>query len=210
MAAAPPHRRWLRFGLRPLFIFVLIVGGILGYYRHRISENHRIIKEIEACGGGLNTHLPEQWQIDVQMLFATAEERENWPWFGELRYVELSHTTVDDAWLQQLSRYQRLDTLYLGYCENVSDQGVQAVSGIESLERLDLSGTTITDRGMAYLTSLPQLRELGLANTSITDEGLQQLRSLRNLEAIAVQGAPVTRSGIERLHEQLPNCAILY
>src|SRR5262249_54915286 len=58
--------------------------------------------------------------------------------------------------------------------EDVDDQTLGHLQGMDRLRKLDVSGTRITDDGLALIAALPRLQELYLARTGITDEGFQK------------------------------------
>ena len=49
--AAKSWRRLFRFGLRGLMIFVLVVGGGLGWIVHRAQVQHDSVAAIRGAGG---------------------------------------------------------------------------------------------------------------------------------------------------------------
>jgi hypothetical protein len=58
--------------------------------------------------------------------------------------------------------------------DDVADQTLEYLRGMDHLYSLDLNGTGITDQGLEILAGLPALRELRLARTRITDEGFKK------------------------------------
>jgi hypothetical protein len=54
---------------------------------------------------------------------------------------------------------------------DVTDQTLESLKPMNSLQELDLSDTQVTDIGLATLKSLPALATLRLARTKITDQG---------------------------------------
>ena len=72
------------------------------------------------------------------------------------------------------------------------------------LTDLNLAGTPITDEGLQELTGLRQLRRLDLSGTSITNRGLKAaVRSLTSLEWVGVAGSGVGWLSRWRLHSLL-------
>jgi hypothetical protein len=202
---AKPKRRWIRFSLRSLLVAVLLIAAILGYARHCVREKHRIYKEIWEFGGGF--HVEYVWYEWIEEMFATAHWREN-GYFGELTRVALTDTSVDDDWLRQLAAFRSLERLQLGGCEDVGDAGLESISGLHSLEFLELYHTGVTDDGLSHLRDLQELRMLILFGTRITDDGLRHLRGLKKLEGLDVSETKVTPAGVESLRRHLPNCDI--
>ena len=88
-----------------------------------------------------------------------------------LRVIRLRNTAADDALMnflaEQPSRTPYLIELDLADTR-ISDKGLQALTGLRLLQRLDLSGTRVTWRGLwATVEELPSLEKVGLAGTAI-------------------------------------------
>jgi len=73
----------------------------------------------------------------------------------------------------------------------VTDAGLEHLTGLHQLEKLELYDTGITDAGLGHLKELRQLRELGLSGTEVTDAGLEHLKGLRRLHTLALSPAEV-------------------
>lgn len=51
----------------------------------------------------------------------------------------------------------------------MTDQGLEAISGLQHLNHLRIDGSAVADRGMKYLRRFPNLHNLYLEGTEITD-----------------------------------------
>lgn len=80
-----------------------------------------------------------------------------------------------------------------------SNQTVILLSSLQSIEKLDLSNSSITDDGLEPLEKLKNLRVLSLSLTSITNSGLEHLEKLKTLERLRLHGTKITDEGIEVL-----------
>jgi hypothetical protein len=60
---------------------------------------------------------------------------------------------------------------------DVTDQSLEPLKEMKSLQDLDLSGTQVTDAGLEILKGLPALATLRLARTKITDQGFRDALS---------------------------------
>ncbi len=54
----------------------------------------------------------------------------------------------------------------------VTDSGLQRLTGLPGLQRLELEGDQITDAGLLHLTGLRQLQSMDLTRTEVTAEGV--------------------------------------
>jgi hypothetical protein len=75
----------------------------------------------------------------------------------------------------------------------VSDEDMDALAAIPTLERIDLSHTRVTDLGLLRLKGLTKVRELNLFYAElITDEGLAVMRDWKHIERLNLRGTKVT------------------
>jgi hypothetical protein len=58
----------------------------------------------------------------------------------------------------------------------ISDEGLDSLAGMKSLQTLNLANTPITDAGLAKLTGLSALKDIDLHFTKVTDQGVQALQ----------------------------------
>ena len=139
---------------------------------------------------------------------------------GQLRYLSFTsgrgavkEAKLTDAGLAELAALNlpHLDTLTLGYCDNISDAGMSHVARLRSLRYLSLMACPrITDAGLTPLLSMESLTGLDLRGCAgITDDGLEQLMSKKNWETIVLGGCPnVTPEAVARLQRALPKADV--
>jgi hypothetical protein len=78
--------------------------------------------------------------------------------------------------------------------EDVTDQTLENLKGLNSLHELDLSNTQVTDDGLKVLSELPKLEILKLNGTKVTDEGVRQhIFPLDGLNELSLQRTSVTK-----------------
>ncbi len=70
------------------------------------------------------------------------------------------------------------------------------ISGLNSLEALDLLGARISGVGIGNLAALTNLRRLYLTNTLVDDDAIAELATLPHLEKIDLYGTRVTFKGL--------------
>jgi hypothetical protein len=69
---------------------------------------------------------------------------------------------------------------------------------LATVDRLDLSRTSITDAGLRYVDELAALHELDLSHTAVTDAGLQALRGVGGLRRLSLTATRLTdAAGVE-------------
>jgi hypothetical protein len=81
-----------------------------------------------------------------------------------------------------------------------SDDDVERLTAIKTLQRLDLSFTYVTDAGVQKLQELPDLKELNLETAeALTDAAASYLRGLKHLEKLVFRGVDITDVGMPNL-----------
>ena len=127
-------------------------------------------------------------------------------------WLSRARRLTDDG-LAQLAKLDlpHLDTLLLGWCEHITDAGLEHVSQMQMLQYLELAANThISDTGLAQLASMKSLTGLNLSGCpGITDRGLLHLTTKRDWQYIDLSGCEnVSAKGIAKLQAALPNAPI--
>jgi hypothetical protein len=91
---------------------------------------------------------------------------------------------MTDEILADVGKVDGIVGLRLNGSRGVTDEGLRHLSGMRTLKRLDLSGTSITDRGLEVLRHLPALENLSLSGTAITDAGARELAHCHSLSRL--------------------------
>jgi hypothetical protein len=119
---------------------------------------------------------------------------------------------ITDAGLAKLAQlnFRKLDTLTLGWCEKISDAGLDDLARIEHITWLGLPSCNITDAGLPKLTASASLTDLDLRGCEkITDAGIQQLAAKKDWKLILLGGCPrVTQAGVAKLQAALPDTRV--
>ena len=102
---------------------------------------------------------------------------------------------MQDDHLSGLSSLTALRHLSLAECKELTDGAMDYLSGLKSLEQLDLGWTGVTDGAVPYLASLKYLQGLNVSNTQVTCGGLAGLGKLEMLDWLQFyQGSPCIAS----------------
>ena len=122
---------------------------------------------------------------------------------GEDYAVEVSEVywrgpNTTDADLAILSGLDSLQKLELGAAP-ITDAGLAHLAGCGGLYTLHLADTKVTDAGLSTLKQLPSLGVLSLDRTAITDAGLAHLAALGKLERLFLNETEVTDEGLKHL-----------
>lgn len=84
--------------------------------------------------------------------------------------------------------------------DEIGDDDLRQIGRLRRLERLNLSGTSITDAGLVHLAACDELRDVNLAWTRTGDGALRALAGKPHLHTFH-SGAGVTDDGLALLHE---------
>jgi len=116
---------------------------------------------------------------------------------------------ITDTGLRALSGMARLQNLILSNCEGVSH--LRALTSLQALRMLKISGCGLTDQGMRTIGSLAALSSLELTHCpDVTDAGLDALQglSLERLELESMEN--ITNRGVSDLMWALSSLRTIY
>jgi Leucine Rich repeat len=120
---------------------------------------------------------------------------------------------LTDAGLAELAKLDlsHLETLKLGWCDKITDAGLDEVARLKRLTHLLLPACpNITDAGLPKLNESKSLKYLDLRGCpEITADGIQQLAAKQDWQEIHLGGCPkITAQGVARLQAALPNARV--
>ena len=105
---------------------------------------------------------------------------------AHLKRLDLRGTKITDSTLEFLSGVPSLEWLDIGWAQ-ITDTGLdQPVATLTNLRWLAMGGNKLTDTALQFLRQLPQIQYLDLGGTQRTDSGLWSLAVTRvGLRAVA-------------------------
>ena len=140
---------------------------------------------------------------------------EDWPRlrkFTGLEHFRVSEEMapqITDGHLEALSCLElpRLRQVSLAHCLHVTDDGLQALTRLPSIEGLQLIGTGITDRGMVTLaTGFPKLRAINVAACRlVTEKGFLGLTRSKTITNVGLSLDPLSQVQIENIISTVAN-----
>lgn len=210
MRAGPvsrPWRRYLRFSVRGLIVFVLVIGVGLGWIVHSAHIQRDAVAAIKKAGGltfydiprtpVVSWHEPSGWRTLVGVYIGI-------DYVGHVSHVTFAPITPtgNDADRQEaLARVGdlgQLETLNVPGA-SVTDGDLARLDGLYRLQQLMLPSTQITDAGLAHLRGLTELTQLNLERTRVSDAGLVHLKGLASLFGISLGKTQVSDAGLVHL-----------
>ncbi|GLJ15214.1 hypothetical protein SUGI_0248700 [Cryptomeria japonica] len=109
-----------------------------------------------------------------------------------LQELDLTDCSVNNTGLESLARCSELTTLKLGFCPNISDEGIIHIGArCSNLQELDLYRSTgVGDAGIAVISnSCPGLKSINLSYcTHVSDDSLKSISQLHKLHNLEIRG----------------------
>ena len=215
-----PRHGWIPHPLWLLAVAVVLLGAAIActVYFHPTA---RLIREIKALDGSVDA------RYDGPHWLENLIDKERLTVFHRIRGIavygpagagqwlqsvtghgeSLGRRGVTDEWLVRLSGINSLDTLEL--TDNpIRDAGIAHLQDLPNLGYLNLNRTKVGDKTVKDLNRFPQLEYLLLDETRVTDAGLVYLRGSSRLRLLSLGSTVVTDAGLENL-EDLTDLAYL-
>jgi Leucine-rich repeat (LRR) protein len=118
-----------------------------------------------------------------------------------LKELYLEQTQVTGPGLASLKDLTGLTLLSLNEASKITDDGLEGLQEVSSLEVLNLRGTLVRGPGLKNLYGLKKLHTLNLGNTPISDVELPKVTGLTGLKRLVLEGTEVSDAGLEYLQE---------
>jgi Leucine Rich repeat len=211
----------LRISLRALLIFVLMVGGLLGWVVHLAHVQRDAVMAIKS-GGGQVTY---DWQLkrlpggNTQFDPRGRSQAPEWlidylghDYFGHVEYVTLGQRNTD-AVMKQVGRLEKLRMINVqtgidvtlvarAGLESLPNAGLSRFRSLWGLMTADVSGPQIDGANFKYLKNLTRLEILNLpGNCSVTDADLLYLTRLTSLRHLELNDPRITDAGLSALKD---------
>jgi hypothetical protein len=208
MTAPNPRRRLLRFSLKSLLAFTLLISllmGLIGKERMQTRRELQIAETLKSHGCSVSL----SGRFDLSYKYA-AENEKRWRRWARVLLGDRVRTvgfydrqTDTPSDLEQLAGLLSLDSLDIT-SRDLAD--ISPLARCKSLQTLRLHSPKLTD--LSPLAELTALTHLDLSETAVTD--LRPLSKLNNLKAVLVYKTPITRSEVDALEAALPNCTVFH
>lgn len=118
-----------------------------------------------------------------------------------LEELYLKSTNISDDALKVLGKIPSLKKLRLA-TNGITDEGLPFLSDLPNLVELDLSeNSSLSNSGMEALSSIKTLQKLNLWRLPIGDSGILRLQSLRNLVWLNLDNTQLSNAGLDVLRD---------
>src|SRR4051812_9907746 len=146
--------------------------------------------------------------VDLRGSWVTDSDIARLGQMSDLRRLDLSLTRISDRGLRALKSAQGIEDLNVYFAEQISDEGAAVVRNFHHLKTLNLRGTKITDNTLELLAGVPTIESLDIGWAQITDTGLEHLTALTNLRRLTFGGNKLTDTALGFLR-QMPQLEYL-
>lgn len=108
---------------------------------------------------------------------------------------------IDDMAMAVFADLPQLRRLYLHELASVSNNGLENLSKLQSLELLDIwELPQMSDATVEVIAGLPNLKQLSIRATGVTDAAVDKLLEMQNLESLTFkENGNVTADGLKKL-----------
>jgi hypothetical protein len=154
-----------------------------------------------AAAGGVVTRDPAGRivAVDLRSSWVTDSDLPRLAALPHLERLDLSLTRITDHGMQKLKSAPGIVELNLYYAEQITDEGMAAVKEWKRLKRLNLRGTKVTDNTLEHISGILTLEALDAGFAQVTDVGLDRLTTLVNLKELSIGGNKLTDAGLQAL-----------
>ena len=139
-SASRPRRRLLRFSMRGLIVLVLVIGGGMGWLVRAVHIQHAAAAAISGIGGSVMY---------------------NWEWNNGRSYS--GATPWVPKWLSDrvgVDYFGHITSVWLCAVSMETDAALAPVLRLTQLQRLSVTGSSVTDTGLARLRVMTTLSRL--------------------------------------------------
>ncbi len=187
-SGARPRRRWLRFGLRSLLIFVSLCGVVFywatskrNYYRFQ----KQVCADVRRLGGDAKVEPvqdPPRW-----LKWLAAQEDLPLEDVVELQWRGTSDEVSVSPMMRRVSELKALRKLDVDQFP-LTDDDLAPLARLHNLESVSLGMAHMNGSGLAYLRNSPKLAELHFDDEHgyATDDGIASLNQLSSLETLSL------------------------
>jgi len=117
--------------------------------------------------------------------------------YAGLDYLGLAQTRITNKGVKHLTKLTRLETLVLNYIPAINGDSLRMLKDL-NLKRLNLRGVSLED-GLQAVSKMRKVMRLDLGEAMLNDQNIQDLKDMTELRSLNIQGTGVTTKGFECL-----------
>jgi hypothetical protein len=118
-----------------------------------------------------------------------------------LKKLRMKKTQATDEGLRHIGKMSKLEELYIRDARAVTDKGVSHLSNLAQLKHISISFSNLTNDSLVLLSGLPSIEEVDLQGNHFSDEGLARLNGKDRLKTlcIGIGAVQITDAGVAHL-----------
>jgi len=155
----------------------------------------------DAGGTAIRNRQGQIVAVDLRSAWVSDSDISSLAVLPSLSRLDLSLTRISDHALRELKGATAITDLNLRYAELITDEGLLVVRNWHHLRRLNLRGTKITDMTLQHLSGMSTLESLDIGFVQVTDVGLDQLTYLPSLTELMLGGNKLSDVGLQSLRQ---------
>ena len=212
-----------QFRVRDMLIVFLMIAIMLGWAKVRIDRYRKSQQVIVAARRGFCRIIHDPWipdwlrsLLERLELNGTGDGMSNlspanrygdftfWDDITTIYYLNDKSrgaygigSTIKLTWISDLPQLPKLKRLHI-HSSGLTDERVSELSGIKSVNSLDLIGS-FTDDGLTFLSKMRHLRRLALNSSNVSNAIMPAIGKMNELEYLSLINTPVTDSGLAHI-----------
>lgn len=175
------------------FTLLLLQAAARGAEADRWIEDAGGIAARDTAGRITGIDFRASWVTDADLRRLAA--------LPALTSLNLSLTRITDQGMQELRNLTGIVNLDLRFAEYVTDEGVAAIKNWKKLKRLNLHGTKASDTSLEHVSGITTLESLDVGSVMLTDVGLERLTVLPNLKRLVIGGNELGDAGLQAFRQ---------
>jgi internalin A len=160
------------------------------------------VKWVEDAGGSVVRDAAGRITgVDLRASWVSDPDLRKLSQLPDLTQLDLSLTRITDQGMQELKALPGIVDLSLYFAEYVTDEGMAAIKDWKKLKRLNIHGTKSSDTTLEHISGIATLESVNVGSGVITDVGLERLISLPNLKELTIGGNEIGDAGLQALRD---------
>lgn len=115
--------------------------------------------------------------------------------------IDLSYTDVNESQLKDFVQHDKVKSIQLIDCRQITNRGLELIAAPQNLERLVASGTGLDEDSAQFFRKCRNLKEAFASDTKIGNAVVAQLARQENLESISLSSTLVDDDGVRLLKD---------
>ncbi len=169
-----------------------ILSALMVYkYHPESNELYRRIRARLEEKGGIDKETAIAWLKEADCTYQEGD--------GKRRQTTVSGMDNFDSGNEIAMLAAQIPGVQVLWLNLISDEGMEYVSRMSSLESLHARNSTLTDAGVAKLVTCANLSGLFLSNSQLSDKALEQIAAIPNLTRLQINLRPNAAQGLAHL-----------